>query len=200
MRRSIIVDQGGYDENYPFCADFALWSKLVKIGYKITNLQSCLVKYRIFSGSLGAYHKFGQSGDESARIIYTNITELLGLPISRKECRDIVFMLWPSSEIDLFRILNAYLNLTLISRVVYKNKVPAYTVLDLSKHLFKSLIKKNLYLKSQKQFGLKPEELSNIIRDYYRIPSVIVMVIVSYFVVFALSEKIIHRLGLNKKL
>ena len=195
MRRSIIVKHGGYDENYPFCADFALWSKLVKNGNKITNLQSYLVKYRIFNSSLGASQKLGKSGDESARIIYTNITELLDLPISLKECRDIVFMLWPSSGLDLNRILNAYLNLIVISKIVFNNKVPTNTILRLNKLLLKSLIKRNLYLKNNKQLTFKSGVVTKIMREYYKNPGVILMVIFSYIVVRVLSDKTIRRFG-----
>ena len=37
MRRSVIIENGPYDENFPYCADFALWSNLLKKQYQIAN-------------------------------------------------------------------------------------------------------------------------------------------------------------------
>jgi len=194
MRRSVVIDNGGYDEKYPYCADFALWSKLIKNNYKIVNLPNLLVQYRVFEDSLGAINKVGPSGNEAVNIIHSNISEKLNIKISRKECWNIIYMLWPTSGIDLPDILNAYNILKRISQIVYKKQVPVRILLFLNTHLLKSLIKRNLFLKSKRQFRFHEKELLKVIRRFIKSPLVVVMVIVSNLVVLVLNEENINKL------
>ena len=45
-RRQALFDAGGYDEEFPFAEDYALWIRLARFG-KFHNLQEKLVGYRI---------------------------------------------------------------------------------------------------------------------------------------------------------
>ena len=190
MVRSIILENGGYDENYAYCADFALWSKLVKNKYKITNLQDNLIKYREFSGSIGAVQKLTNSGKEMVDIIYSNITELLNIPIDREQCQDIVLMLFPSSGIGVIAICMAFLNLIMMSRKVHNNKIPMKVLVKLNSLLFWSLAKRCMYLKSQKHFGFVSKDLSNIFRNFSKYPILIAVSVISYLFVLIGENKI----------
>jgi len=196
MRRSIILKIGGYDERYPICADFALWSKLIKNNYQITNIPESLTQFRVHVHSLSIVNKLGQSGEEMADIIYSNIRDLLNLNITKNECRNIVLMLWPSSGVSIIDLSNAYLNLIAIAKKVYSTKMPIRVIVNLNKYYLKSLVKRSLYFKSQKKFGLVSKELLNVFRVYYLNPVLIFIAIISFLIVLFLSEKIINRLKL----
>ncbi len=45
IRRSILNDCGGYDENFLFCEDLELWIRLIRKGIKFCNIQSTLVYF-----------------------------------------------------------------------------------------------------------------------------------------------------------
>jgi len=46
MNKEDILRVGGYDSKYKICADFDLWSRLIRKGYKITTLNEILSAYR----------------------------------------------------------------------------------------------------------------------------------------------------------
>jgi len=196
MRRSIILETGGYDKKYLYCADVALWSKLIKNNYKIANMPEKLIKCRLFNNSLGFINKLGISGAEGSDIIYKNISELLNIPINRKECRNIVLMLWPSSGMGIIELSNAYLKLIAIAKESYNTRMPIRAIYNLNILYFKSLVKRGIYLKSKKQFGLFTKDILKIIRIYYKHPILNFVAIMSFFIVSILSKKNIKILYL----
>lgn len=196
MRRSVVMENGGYDEEYLYCADFALWSKIIKNKNKIVNLPEPLIKFRTFSGSLSAVNKLGLSGEEATDIIYSNISDILNIPISRKECRDIVFMLWPSSSVSIIDLSKAYFNLIVIAKKVYSTKMPVRAIVNLNKYYLKSLVKRGFHFKSNNKFGLVIKDLLSVFRIYYKNPVLIFIVFISFMIVFFLSEKSINKLNL----
>lgn len=49
-RRAALIEAGGYDEQFPFAEDYALWVRLARFG-KFHNMQEPLVAYRIHEES-----------------------------------------------------------------------------------------------------------------------------------------------------
>jgi len=182
MVRTVILENGGYDESYPYCADFALWSKLILNNYVITNIADKLTMFRLFSGSLGAVQKLSGSGSEMVNIIYENITRLSNIPISRGQCQDIVFMLFPASDISTTAICRAYLLLIHLSHQVYDNKIPTRIYKRLSGQLFWSLVKRGLYLKTQKGSRAVFCDFAGLFGKFVGNPTVVLIAIISYCV------------------
>jgi GT2 family glycosyltransferase len=54
FRTEIIKKIGGYNENYKYAQDFNLWSRLLKAGYKISNIEKPLILYRVHNKSISA--------------------------------------------------------------------------------------------------------------------------------------------------
>lgn len=50
VRRTAVVDAGGYDERYPAAEDYSLWLRLVNVG-KLCNLTSLHLYYRVHAAS-----------------------------------------------------------------------------------------------------------------------------------------------------
>lgn len=180
MVRSVILENGGYDENYLYCADFALWSKLIRNKCVITNINKKLTAFRLYSGSLGAVQKLSASGREMTDIIYENITQMLKIPISREQCQDIVFMLFPESDISTVSICRAYLLLINLSRYIYGRRIPMRIHKRLYGQLFWSLVKKGLYLRSQKGPRSVFYDITSLFDQFLGNPTVISIAIVSY--------------------
>lgn len=52
FRKKDIMSVGAYDENFKYAQDYDLWSKLLGKGYKIANIDSPLLRYRIHENSI----------------------------------------------------------------------------------------------------------------------------------------------------
>jgi glycosyltransferase involved in cell wall biosynthesis len=193
MRRSIIIENGGYDEKFPYCADFALWSKLIKKKYTVVNLPVALIKFRAFEGSLGVVNKFGPSGKEATNIIYSNISALSNISFSKKECETILFMLWPSSGSSINDLTNVYKKLCSLAKEFYNTRIPLRASFKLNALYLKSLVKRGIYYKSHCQVKLIKIEFLKIIRSYYKNPVIIIIAIMSFISVSIFSEKNIKR-------
>ena len=109
--------------------------------------------------------------------------------MSKDECQDIVLMKWPSSGISETKICRAYCNLMRIAKAVYKKKVPIRVVYNLDKALSWSLLKRYLFLKSQNHIGFFLKELSNIYKNFYWHPRIIIISFLSYSISYLLREK-----------
>jgi len=196
MRRSIIIENGGYGEKFTFCADFALWSKLIKKKYTVVNLPLTLIKFRLFDGSLGVLNKLGPSGREATNIIYSNITDLSNIPISKKECETILLMLWASSGHSVNDLTSAYLTLISLAKVSYNSRIPYRGLVIINKLYLKSLVKRGLYYKSQSQIRLIKQDYSMIIKNNLNKPMLSLIVIISLFIILFISEKNIKKFNL----
>jgi len=92
MHRRTVLEMGGYDEDFPIAADHELWSKLVRSGYRLTNLRAALVAWEVDPGSLSFEHLSGRVTQEAPRIIRRNAEALAGVTISIEEAREIFSM------------------------------------------------------------------------------------------------------------
>ncbi|MBL7086536.1 MAG: glycosyltransferase [Candidatus Cloacimonetes bacterium] len=196
MRRSVILKNGGYNEKYLYCADFALWSKLIRNNYHIANLPEPLVKFREYGNSIGNVNKLGSSSEEASEIIFTNITNLLKISVSKEECKDIVLMKWPSSGTDIFGLLNAYLNLIQIAKEVDNNKIRMTTFIYLIKYLLKCLLKRGFYYKYNRHVELIFKDLLIVFRFYFNHPLIILSLIISFLLVLTINKKKMRRIKL----
>ena len=163
MRREPVVASGGYDEHYKYAADYALWSTLLTRGSEIANLPEPLMKYREFRASLGAVHKLGAAGDESARIIAANAAALAGVTLSADEARDIALLFFPAAGLPPAAIVRAYENLRRLARVSY-GRLPWRVALQLRAVLFWSLLKRAMHEDAQTPPGAGRREVAGEVR------------------------------------
>lgn len=98
MHKDTIVNLGGYDENFRICADYELWSKLIRNGYRFTSLADILVGYRMVEDSLSFRNLYGMTTSESSEIIRRNVNSLTDLKISFEEAQKIYKMFIPGLQ------------------------------------------------------------------------------------------------------
>lgn len=142
MRRDPVLACGGYDERYKYAADYALWSRLLAAGQQIANLPQPLMKYREFRESLGAIHKVGAAGDESATIIRDNARELAGVELTADEARHLALLYFPAAGLSPVALCDAQANLRRLAQVAYAGRVPGRVGAQLRAVLFWSLLKR----------------------------------------------------------
>ena len=179
MRRDEIVRHGGYQEHYRYAADFDLWARLIKDRCGVANLPEPLIEYREFPGSVGAINKIGAGGDEAAEIIEANARDLVGVALSREECRDIALLYFPASALGPARICRAYVNLKRLAKRSY-GRTPLRVSVELVGMLFWSLVKARLSRGGKNSHAPPPRGVWATVGQLYRHPGVLAIAACSY--------------------
>lgn len=81
---TVLSATGGYDEDIRICQDYALWSLLLRKGFKIANVPEPLVVIRYYMESISFKEKDAQTL-ENGTIIYNNVVFLTTVNISRED-------------------------------------------------------------------------------------------------------------------
>ena len=191
MRRERILACGGYDERYRYAADYALWSTLLKQGHRIANIPAPLMKYREFRESLGAVHKVGTAGDESARIIADNAKALAGVELTGDEARDIALLFFPAAGLSPSALRGAYANLRRLARAVY-GTVPWRVSLQLRATLFWSFLKHAMHEDGSLPAGHGRRELVTEMRRSLGRPGILAAAAGAWLLSFAGEQRIIR--------
>ncbi len=76
MQKSIILEVGGYDEDFRIAADYSLWSKLLRKGYQLTTLPELSVAIRFHDASQSNLEKGQRDAQEMSKIMLGNIEGL----------------------------------------------------------------------------------------------------------------------------
>ncbi|HXG54540.1 MAG TPA: glycosyltransferase [Vicinamibacterales bacterium] len=191
MRRDPVLACGGYDERYKYAADYALWSTLLKRGYRIANLSEPLTKYREFRASLGAVHKLGTAGDESARIIADNADALGCVTLSTEESRDIALLFFPAAGLATSAITRAYRNLRRLASVTY-GTIPWRVSLQLRAVLFWSLLKRAMHEEPGRPAATGRRELVTEVGRSMARPDVAVLGVAAWVLSLAGESRIVR--------
>jgi hypothetical protein len=103
MKREDVLELGGYDERYLCSQDFDLWSRLIREGYKISNIEEYLAKIRKHENSALVGFKNREMIKEISTIIFENINHFTEVNVSLEDCHKIsriVYCLGDLSEKD----------------------------------------------------------------------------------------------------
>jgi len=179
MKRDAIMRHGGYDTRYRYAADFDLWSRLIRANCVLANLPEPLMQYREFPSSIGALHKLGAAGEESAEIIQANARDLVGVDLSREECRDIALLYIPGSCLGLRRICKAHANLKGLAKRSYGG-IPARVSVELRGMLFWSLVRARLSQPRGTRGESAPDGGWPVVAELFRHPGVLVIAACSW--------------------
>jgi len=88
-RRERILALGGYDEFYRVLADYDLWARALRNGYRFWNLDEILTGYLVTPSSFGSSHGKGRSVQEASRIIVELARALAGSDLSLEEAEGV---------------------------------------------------------------------------------------------------------------
>lgn len=91
MKKADIENVGGYASKKKICADFDLWSKLVRNGYKLTNLSEVLSVFRCSTESYSNRNR-KERVNERAEIIYENIKAFSHFTVDRVAAKEISYI------------------------------------------------------------------------------------------------------------
>lgn len=91
MKKEAILAVGGYNSEYKISADFDLWSRLVRKGYKITTLPEILSAYR-FSDSSYSNRNESIKLKENVEIVYENIKYFSNYSVEKESVKQLLHM------------------------------------------------------------------------------------------------------------
>jgi hypothetical protein len=110
-KEPVLKEFGGYDEAFRVSQDYALWSALVRAGYRVRNLAARLVKVRVHSESLSRGDS-GQTDRETMSVLRENVTTLCpAMELSESEFEMLARYRWKLQvdEAEKFRDLLGHL-------------------------------------------------------------------------------------------
>jgi glycosyltransferase involved in cell wall biosynthesis len=84
MDREIILEQGGYNEDFKLCQDYELWSSLIRKGFRIINIPDILVVIRHYKDSM-SFRETDTQTYENGKTICENIMALTTLEVSLED-------------------------------------------------------------------------------------------------------------------
>jgi len=85
MRKDILVQYGGYDDQYRIIADYGLWSALLRNGKNITSSNKVLMAIRVHSKSLSLINGNEKYIDALCSIMHENINHLTTVNFDKEE-------------------------------------------------------------------------------------------------------------------
>lgn len=88
MKKDIILEEGGYDGGYKIAADYDLWSRLLRKGYRLACTSSIGVEIRLHEASISMVEHEKSGITEISRIIEENIKGLSGFLVEGKQASD----------------------------------------------------------------------------------------------------------------
>lgn len=96
MRKDAVLKVGGYDSGFLICADYALWSNLIRSKYKVISLPEILMKFKVSDES---YSSRNQENivSEYCKLLMDNINCMTDLQVSYQDARNLFTMFRPMS-------------------------------------------------------------------------------------------------------
>jgi glycosyltransferase involved in cell wall biosynthesis len=96
MRKDAVLKVGGYDRGFLICADYALWSNLIRNKYKVISLPEILMKFKVSDES---YSSRNQENivSEYCKLLMDNINCMTDLQVSYQDARNLFTMFRPRS-------------------------------------------------------------------------------------------------------
>ena len=143
MRRECIISLNGYNEKYPICADYDLWSRLIRNGFQLANIPDTLTSHRLLQDSTGNVDFLEKTSDEAIEIIQNYWLKYFKISITKDQCRNIILFRRPDSGQTLAGLCDAF-KLILDARGKNKNGNNRYLDkinIDLNKLLIWSITK-----------------------------------------------------------
>ncbi len=85
LKKKHILEVGGYDEQYAFASDYALWRTLIKNDFKITTLPKILIAIREHANSISKSNIYRRDIEEAKEIVRRNINRYINTELSDRE-------------------------------------------------------------------------------------------------------------------
>mgnify|MGYP001575778579 CR=1 FL=1 len=85
LNKKIIVEHGGYNEEFKIAQDFELWSSLIRGKKHIANISEALVAVRVHKSSKGFVEEQKRGLDEVSETICRNVDSMTNMKISYED-------------------------------------------------------------------------------------------------------------------
>lgn len=141
MKTDAIKNIGGYRSEYLIAADFDLWSRLIRSGYKITTLPKVLMTYTVSGNSYSSIHA-QKKNEEVARIVYENIQHLSSCHVTLESVQKVMQLFYGDihhlSENDVYFAEQQFSNIVTEVSKKFRGKVERVQI--------KKVLRKNYWI------------------------------------------------------
>ena len=126
MNKDMILEHGGYDEEFKITQDYELWSSLVRDNYSITNIPDVLMSCRVHSNSTGFVEADKRALKEKSETILRNINIFTTLRLAYEDAVGICKLFYHTPDMnqeEFERAENNFVNI--YSNLKEKFKLPS---------------------------------------------------------------------------
>ena len=134
MNKELILKTGGYDENFRFAADFALWSKLIKRGFRLASTPDVGVAIRFHVQSTTMMEEGKSDVREVVRIMADNIEHWAGKKLNNEDAVSLWKLVYRAQELNVSQFLCAHKLLKEIYQAIDSSKGAAFKRTNLYFH------------------------------------------------------------------
>lgn len=143
LKKKDIVKAGSYDERYVFAADYELWERLIRKGFKITTTPKILVAIREHAHSVSRSEQSNRDLEEIKEIAGKNIGQFISAKFSGEEIG-----LFCRANYDEGNLTEAEFNTAIdVTKRVYMNVGPSLGVKNRKKIKWMRQRCRTIYLK-----------------------------------------------------
>ena len=100
MNKDLILEHGGYDEEFKITQDYELWSSLVRNNYSITNIPDVLMSCRVHSNSTGFVEADKKALKEKSETIFRNINSFTNLKLVYEDAVEICKLFYHTPDLN----------------------------------------------------------------------------------------------------
>ncbi len=170
MRKTIVLSHQGFDVAYPIAADFALWSRLLRAGYKFAMVEEVGVVIRSHRRSITAMNKGRADVEELCRILDDNIQHFCHLTLTK----DQRYLWWIGAYTpELLDYAQIEELIDLITTIYNAFEIERYHISSDERHVFYQRLVRKVFIKAS--FGLANRA--------------------KYEEVIRLSQRMVHKFG-----
>ncbi len=120
INKEVVLENGGYDQNYKIAADYALWGKLLRNKRKMTTNNKILVAIRMHAKSVSMKEKEAREEVEIASIMQENINYFSNATFSKEETKFIYRAFYNTESLSDKEFVKAIELLKNISECLYR--------------------------------------------------------------------------------
>ncbi|MCR4336263.1 MAG: glycosyltransferase [Candidatus Omnitrophica bacterium] len=153
MQKNIIIENGGYDENFKIAADYELWSILLRRGFKLTSTVKTLVAIRVHERSISILERGQADVREISEIMHRNIKAFTTLPLEKDEVLLVWKLIYAAENLNMQQFFQANEFLTQIYSHLRNTKTIS------SSYAKRFLKKEQFFLYLKKVFSSSPHFL-----------------------------------------
>jgi len=147
LRKDIMLNHGGYDEDFKIAADYDLWARFIQEGYRLESTQEISVAIRFHEQSISIMERGRADLLEISRVMRKNITALTDIDIDDQNAQLLWKLIYNVEALsnDEFRDCNEKLE-AIFKNIKASFEIAPSLITEFSRKIFKVIYIKKIFV------------------------------------------------------